>query len=110
MSGPSPQGSSHRSGHMDNCIPVIELVMKKKQQQQRKKNTWPQSDSQDIRFLWTDMAANSTEEPFLPQTATGGQAHARRSRGCQMSPDKSQGQSKAPISAQGALCPLFFSP
>lgn len=76
-----------------------------------KKHTWPLSDSQRTRFLWTDRAANSTEEQFLPQTATGGQAHARPSRGRQMSPDKSRvGGSQRHLSAQGALWPVYFPP
>ena len=33
-----------------------------------KKHTWPLSDSQGTRFLWTDRAANSTVEQFLSQT------------------------------------------
>lgn len=49
-------------------------------------HTCPLCDSQRVRFLWTDGAANSTEEPCRPHTATGGQAHARPSRGRQMSP------------------------
>lgn len=74
----SPRGSSLHSGHMDNPIPVM------------KKHTRPLNDSQGTRFLWTDVAANSIEERFLPQTATGGQTHARPSRHRQMSPDESK--------------------
>lgn len=77
-----PQGSSLHTGHMDNSIPVVELVIKKN------KHTWPLSDSQGTRFLWTDMAANNTEEQLLPQTATGGRAHARPRRSRQTRPDK----------------------
>ncbi|MED6273369.1 hypothetical protein CHARACLAT_005647 [Characodon lateralis] len=72
-----------------------------------KKHTQPLSDSQRTRFLWTDRAANSTEKLPLPQTATGGQAHARLSCVRQMSPDESQGQSKAPKSPRRA--PACFS-
>lgn len=76
-----------------------------------KKHTWPLSDSQRTRFLWTDRAANSTEEQFLPLTATGGQAHARPSRGRQMSPDKRRVRgSQRHLSAQGALWPVYFPP
>lgn len=78
----SPQGSSLHTGHMDNSIPVVELVIKKN------KHTWPLSDSQGTRFLWTDVAANNTEEQLLPQTATGGRAHARPRRSRQTRPDK----------------------
>lgn len=53
------------------------------------------------------MAANSTEGQFLSLTATGGQTHARISRGCQMSPDKSQ--SKAPKRQRSPLACFFFS-
>lgn len=62
-----------------------------------KKHTWPLSDSQRTRFLWTDRAANSTEEQFLPQTATGGQTHARPSCGRQMSPDKRRVRGRSPL-------------
>lgn len=74
-----------------------------------KKHTWPLSDSQGPRFLWTDTAANSTEEQFLRRTATGGQAHARPSRGCQMSPDEeeSRGRSQAPKCPGITLACLF---
>lgn len=75
----SPRGSSLHSGHMDILLPVVELVIKKT-------HTRPLSDSQRVRFLWTGRPANSTEELILPHTATGGQAHARPSRGRQMSP------------------------
>lgn len=65
-----------------------------------KKHTWPLTDSQGTRFLWTDRAANSTEERLFPRTATGGQAHARLSRCRQMSPDERtvRGPSQAPKS------------
>lgn len=54
------------------------------------RHTRPPDDSQGTRFLWTDVAANSTGERFLPRTATGGQAHARPSGRRQMSPDESE--------------------
>lgn len=74
-----------------------------------KKHTWPLNDSQGSRFLWTDKAANSTEEQFLPQTATGGQTHARPRRSCQMSPDERRfGGSHRHLSAQGALWPVYI--
>lgn len=99
----SPRGSSLHNGHMDNLIPVVELVIKK--------HTWPLSDSQCTRFLWTDEAANSTEEQFLPQTATGGQAHARPCPSCQMSPDERRfGGTHSHLSAQGALWPVYILP
>lgn len=76
-----------------------------------KKHTWLLSDSQGTRFLWTDEAANSTEEQFLSQTATGGQAHARLSRSHQMSPDKRRVRaSHGPLSFLVALCPVYHLP
>lgn len=99
----SPRGSSLHSGHMDDPDPCGRIT--------DKKHTWPLSDSQRTRFLWTDRAANSTEEQFLPQTATGGQAHARASRSRQMSPDKRGVRgSRGHLSAQGALWPVHFPP
>lgn len=49
----------------------------------------PLDDSQGAGCLWTDVAANSAEEPFLPPTATGGQAPARPSGHRQRSPEES---------------------